>query len=61
MKFHIGIDIGTTNTKAFAVGENGVLLHKESIKNQTFSPQYGFQEQNPVLVFRGVLSVLKRW
>jgi gluconokinase len=60
MQYFIGIDVGTTNTKAYAIGSDNVLIHKESIKNHTFSLEKGHQEQNPAAVFKGVLTVLKK-
>jgi gluconokinase len=60
MKYFIGIDIGTTNLKVFALDENNELIHKYSIKTRTISTQKGFQEQNPAAIFKGVLSILKK-
>src|SRR5579859_938155 len=55
----VGVDIGTSATKAVAVDRHGSVLRKAERAYATSRPQPGFSEQNPedwVLAARQVLS-----
>ena len=54
----IGLDIGTTNVKAVAFGDEGEVLATAERANQILSPQPGWNEQAPETVFQNVLDVL---
>jgi gluconokinase len=59
MDYLIGIDIGTTSTKAVALGAAGGLLAEASRSYPTHSPCPGHIEQDPEEIFGAVLQVLK--
>lgn len=54
----IGLDIGTTNVKAVAFGDEGKILATAERANSTFSPEPGWSEQQPDEVLRNVLATL---
>ncbi|WP_439881865.1 gluconokinase [Pontibacter sp. MBLB2868] len=55
----IGIDIGTTSTKAVAFNSGGKALFQYAVEYPIVSTSPGFAEQDPELVFRSVLTTLK--
>ncbi|MCB0570189.1 MAG: gluconokinase [Phaeodactylibacter sp.] len=59
MLYYLGIDIGTTSTKALAVTTEGKQLALARAGYPTLSPQDGYQEQAPEAVLIAVISVLK--
>ncbi|MCB0566922.1 MAG: hypothetical protein KDD01_21355, partial [Phaeodactylibacter sp.] len=56
--YYIGIDIGTTSTKAIALTLPGKVLALERASYPTLSPQPGFQEQEPEALLKAVAEVL---
>lgn len=54
----VGLDIGTTNVKAVAFGDQGEVLAAAERANETLTPQPGWSEQAPGAVFQNVLEVL---
>jgi gluconokinase len=54
----IGVDIGTTNIKAVAVNEAGIAYASAERRNETLSPQAGWSEQDPEVIWQHVHSVL---
>ena len=54
----IGLDIGTTNVKAVAFSDRGEVVASAERANRTLSPQPGWSEQEPEVVFQNVLEVL---
>jgi len=55
----LGIDIGTTSTKAVLFSENGEELARATSKSyQILSPKPGWMEQDPEEIWQAVLSVL---
>ncbi len=60
MNSFIAIDIGTSSARSLAFSTKGVLLHSESIAYAIQSPLAGWQEQDPELIFRGVLLTLHK-
>ncbi|MDQ3394676.1 MAG: gluconokinase [Bacteroidota bacterium] len=58
----IGVDIGTTSTKAIAFDISGNILSKSAIKYPIFSPTSTYSEQDPEEIFQAVLkTVRKTW
>ncbi len=61
MIFYIlAIDIGTTSTKALAVGSDGKVIASQQHFYPTFYPQIDFVEQNPQQIYQAVLEVISR-
>ncbi|MCB0561648.1 MAG: gluconokinase [Lewinellaceae bacterium] len=58
--YFVGIDIGTTSTKAMALTLEGKTLALERASTPTLSPQAGFQEQEPEALLQAVMEVLKK-
>ena len=54
----IGIDVGTTATKAVLIGADGQLLARYSRVHATSRPAPGYAEQNPDDWMAGVLGAL---
>jgi len=55
----IGVDIGTTNVKAVALADDGTLLATAGRPTRTLSPFPGAAEQNPVILFKQVVQVVR--
>jgi gluconokinase len=60
MKSIIGIDIGTTNTKAVAFAKEGKVLASSSIGYSAVSLKEGYHELIPSDILNAVISVLKK-
>ncbi|MBO3077885.1 gluconokinase [Mammaliicoccus vitulinus] len=60
MKYMIGIDIGTTSTKAVIYDEAGNFLNKHSIEYPMSTPEIGVAEENPAEIFDAVLFTVKK-
>ncbi|MEJ7739803.1 MAG: gluconokinase [Chitinophagaceae bacterium] len=58
MQYIIGIDIGTTHTKAIQVTTAGNVLQDEKAGYPTLQPSPGYSEQDPDEIFRAVQYVL---
>ncbi|AEV19538.1 Gluconate kinase [Geobacillus thermoleovorans CCB_US3_UF5] len=62
MKIHervvIGVDIGTTSTKAVVFGEQGRVLASHAIDYPIIQPHPGFAEQDPEELFAAVIQVV---
>lgn len=56
----VGVDIGTTSTKAIAYDEGGHLLAEESEAYELHSSNPGWAEQDPEEIFKAVLNSLSR-
>ncbi len=56
MNYYIGIDIGTTSTKAVAFSDNGDIIAKETIGYSIIHPQTNCSEQKPDDIFEAVIS-----
>lgn len=54
----IGIDIGTTNVKAVAFGDDNTVQTSAVRSNNTLTPKPDFCEQAPEAIFQNVLSAL---
>jgi gluconokinase len=55
----IGLDLGTTNSKAVALDGNGKQLASASSDYRLYSPRSGWAEQKVEEVWQGVLAALK--
>lgn len=60
MKYFLGIDIGTTHTKAVIIDHNGQLLFESKKSYDLLHPQPGYEEQDPVLIMDAVATVIKK-
>lgn len=60
MEYVLGIDIGTGSTKAVAVGLNSEPIAVTQQHYPTYSPQPGFSEQDPELIWQAVENCLKK-
>ncbi|MEO6916784.1 MAG: gluconokinase [Chitinophagaceae bacterium] len=58
MKYIIGIDIGTTHTKAIIVGIDGKVIYEDKSSYPLYQPSPGFQEQNPEDIYAACIKVL---
>lgn len=56
----IGVDIGTTSTKAIAYNVSGKILSQHAIKYPVYSPTSTYSEQDPEEIFDAVLQTIKR-
>ncbi|MGM9974761.1 MAG: gluconokinase [Clostridiaceae bacterium] len=56
MKYYLGVDIGTTSTKAIVFDDKGREVRKASREYPTLSPQAGFKEQDPEFIFQAVID-----
>ena len=59
MDFIIGIDIGTSNTKAIAFSGNGAVLESSNVSYGALQPSSGYHEQDPLVFFKAVLGTLE--
>lgn len=59
MNYIIGIDIGTTNTKAVAYDMEGHALHQCNKSYPFISEQEGYHELDPDVLFAAFIEVLK--
>jgi len=60
MNYYIGIDIGTTSTKAVAFSANGEVLAKEAIGYAIQHPQPECSEQDPDEIFEAVINSISK-
>ncbi|MBI1225209.1 MAG: gluconate kinase [Bacteroidetes bacterium] len=60
MSYFIGLDIGTSSTKAVAFDESERVLGEVTKPYPTLSPQPGCQEQDPEQVLRAAMSAVKK-
>lgn len=58
MDYYIGIDIGTTSTKAVAFSTNGKVLAQQSIGYPITHPQENRSEQNPNEILEALINCL---
>ena len=58
-KYFIGVDIGTTSTKAVLFNDAGKALTKVEREYQIYMPEQSFREQKPDEIFEAVLFSLK--
>src|SRR4051812_14941318 len=56
MAYYLGIDIGTTSTKAIAFSETGEVIASTSNGYEMYYPQSGRMEQNPDEILAAVIT-----
>lgn len=59
MHYLIGVDIGTTSTKAVGFNLQGHILAENAMEYPLLTPHPGYSEQNPDEVFQAVLDTIK--
>lgn len=60
MHYIIGVDIGTTHTKAVIINKEGHVLDEIKQSYPTTQPQPGYSEQDPAAVLNAVLKVIQK-
>lgn len=58
-KYVIGVDIGTTSTKAVMFDTEGVLISTHLIEYPLYSPEPSIAEQDPDEIFHAVIGTIK--
>ncbi|WP_409304831.1 gluconokinase [Peribacillus sp. SCS-155] len=56
--YMLGIDIGTTSTKAVLFSEKGEVIEQENIGYPLYTPDISTAEQNPEEIFQAVLEAM---
>ncbi|KGM45030.1 gluconokinase [Neobacillus niacini] len=56
--YMLGVDIGTTSTKAVLFTENGSVIQTENIGYPLFTPNIATAEQDPEEIFQAVLTAI---
>ena len=56
--YMLGVDIGTTSTKAVLFTEKGEIIHQENKGYPLYTPDISTAEQNPEEIFQAVLHVI---
>ncbi len=60
MEYVIGVDIGTTNTKAIATDLGGRMLFRIEVPNATITPEPGNYEQDPDVLYEAVKTCIAK-
>ncbi|MFD1362083.1 gluconokinase [Lentibacillus salinarum] len=58
-KYYVGVDIGTTSTKAVLYTENGYVKGSQTIGYPLYTPNLLIAEQDPAEIFEAVLNVIR--
>lgn len=58
-EFMIGVDIGTTSTKAVLFNKQGKAIHRHGIEYPLHTPTPGTAEQDPEEIFQAVMKCIK--
>ena len=62
MGFYLGVDVGTSSTKAVLLDERGAIIQKSSVKNELINPRPGFFEVDALSSWwEGFLSILREF
>lgn len=56
----LGVDIGTTSTKAVLYTEEGEIVHQENVGYPLHTPDIGTAEQDPEEIYEAVLQVIEQ-
>lgn len=59
LNYMIGVDIGTTSTKAVLFTENGKIIAKSNVEYPLLTPAPSQAEQDPEEIFEAVISTIK--
>lgn len=57
--YYIGVDIGTTSTKAVLFGEHGKVIQMHHVEYPLYSPAPSIAEQDPDEIFQAVLQTIR--
>jgi gluconokinase len=60
MNYYLGIDIGTTSSKAVAFSESGEAIANSSFPYPMHHPKAGWSEQDPEEIFRAVINAIEK-
>jgi gluconokinase len=60
MNYYLGIDIGTTSSKAVAFSDSGEAIANYSFPYPMHHPQPGWSEQDPEEIFQAVISAINK-
>jgi gluconokinase len=60
MNYYLGIDIGTTSSKAVAFSESGEVIANYSFAYEMLHPQPGWSEQDPEAIFEAVINGINK-
>lgn len=60
MKAIIGVDIGTTGCRAVLYSQDGTALANQSLEYPLHTPQPTWAEQDPEIIYRAVLAVIRQ-
>jgi gluconokinase len=58
--YAIGIDIGTSSTKAVAINDSGAVIAASQFYYPTFNPQPGYSEQDPSLLWDAFVQSIQK-
>ena len=56
--YMLGVDIGTTSTKAVLFTEKGEIIQQENIGYPLYTPDISTAEQNPEEIYQAVLQAI---
>ncbi|MEN0664905.1 gluconokinase [Caldifermentibacillus hisashii] len=57
--YYVGVDIGTTSTKAVLFGEHGKVIQMQHVEYPLYSPAPSIAEQDPDEIFQAVLHSIR--
>ncbi len=57
--YYLGVDIGTTSTKAVLFDKKGIVVESETVLYPLYTPNQLIAEQDPEEIFRAVLTVVR--
>ncbi|WP_042455123.1 gluconokinase [Neobacillus dielmonensis] len=57
--YYLGVDIGTTSTKAVLFADNGTVISMHHVEYPLYSPTPSIAEQDPEEIFRAVVLAMK--
>ena len=60
MEYFLGVDIGTTSSKAIAFDRQGTMLYRHAISYDMQHPQQNFSEQDPQEIFQAVTECINK-
>ncbi|MCM8712010.1 gluconokinase [Clostridium sp. SYSU_GA19001] len=58
-QYYLGIDIGTTSTKAIVFDKEGRIVSKSVVEYPIYSPKQNHREQNPDEILKAVINTLE--
>ena len=58
LSYYLGVDIGTTSTKAVLYKDKGTVISMHHVEYPLFSPTPSVAEQDPDEIFRAVVETI---